>query len=105
MFNFGNTRSISIDPVGGGTMVVPVCGRTAAALLAFMSMITGGSWARPAFADQSAVNWSGVYVGAHMGGALDFNDFSNPYGTTLFGDEVRNGPAVGVGTSWSPKCR
>lgn len=34
--------------------------------------------------------WTGFYLGPHLGGALDRSDVSNPYGQTLFGDEVRS---------------
>lgn len=50
----------------------------------------------PARADDAPFNWTGFYVGAHTGAAMDYNDFSNPYGATLFGDEVRSpGPFIG----------
>ncbi|HUJ38759.1 MAG TPA: hypothetical protein VLW88_13915 [Hyphomicrobium sp.] len=78
-------------------MVAPSCCRLAAALLAPAWVIAGASLPlAPALADDAAFNWTGVYIGAHAGGAIDYNDFSNPYGTTLFGDEVRSpGPLVG----------
>lgn len=42
-------------------------------------------------------NWTGVYVGAHTGGALDVSSMSDPYGTTLFGDAIRSpGPLLGA---------
>jgi opacity protein-like surface antigen len=50
----------------------------------------------PARADDTPFSWTGFYVGAHTGAAMDYNDFSNPYGATLFGDEVRSpGPFLG----------
>ena len=78
-------------------MVAPSCCRLAAALLVPAWVIAGASLPlAPALADDAAFNWTGVYIGAHAGGAIDYNDFSNPYGTTLFGDEVRSpGPLVG----------
>jgi opacity protein-like surface antigen len=42
-------------------------------------------------------NWTGFYLGAHTGGALDLAKMSDPYGPTLFGDEVRSpGPLLGA---------
>jgi hypothetical protein len=57
----------------------------------------------PAEAGEPTYNWSGVYVGAHMGGAIDYSNFSNPYGPTLFGNDVRSpGPFGGlqIGTNY-----
>jgi len=37
-----------------------------------------------------------------MGGAIDYSDFSNPYGPSLFGDEVRSpGPFAGAQLGWN----
>jgi opacity protein-like surface antigen len=42
-------------------------------------------------------SWTGLYLGTHTGGALDESDVSNPFGPTLFGDEVRSpGPLAGI---------
>lgn len=47
-------------------------------------------------ADEAAFSWTGFYVGGHAGAAIDYSRFSNPYGPTLFGDEVRSpGPFIG----------
>lgn len=47
-------------------------------------------------ADDAPFSWTGFYVGAHAGAGMDYSDFSNPYGPTLFGDEVRSpGPFIG----------
>ena len=48
-------------------------------------------------------NWTGLYLGAHTGGALDLSNVSNPYGPTLFGDNIRSpGPLLGgqIGYDW-----
>jgi opacity protein-like surface antigen len=48
-------------------------------------------------------NWTGFYIGAHTGGALGLSHVDNPYGTTLFGDDVRSpGPLLGgqIGFDW-----
>jgi hypothetical protein len=51
----------------------------------------------PALAGDAPVDWSGFYGGAHMGGAIGYNDFSNPYGSTLYGDKVHSpGPFAGL---------
>jgi opacity protein-like surface antigen len=47
--------------------------------------------------------WTGLYLGPHLGGALDRSDISNPYGQTLFGDEIRSpGTLAGgqIGYNW-----
>ncbi len=52
--------------------------------------------AAPAWADDAPFSWTGFYVGAQTGAAMDYSKFSNPYGATLFGDEVRSpGPFIG----------
>jgi opacity protein-like surface antigen len=67
----------------------------ASALYACAWVIAATVWA-PARADDAAFNWTGFYVGAHTGAAIDYSDFSNPYGATLFGDDVRSpGPFIG----------
>jgi opacity protein-like surface antigen len=48
-------------------------------------------------------NWTGFYLGAHTGGALDLSNVSNPYGPALFGDNIRSpGPLLGgqIGYDW-----
>jgi opacity protein-like surface antigen len=43
-----------------------------------------------------AYSWTGWYVGGHTGAAIDYSNFSNPYGATLYGDNVRSpGPFIG----------
>ena len=44
----------------------------------------------PTSAGDRPFSWTGFYVGAHTGAAMDYSDFSNPYGATLFGGEVRS---------------
>ena len=52
--------------------------------------------AAPAWADDAPFSWTGFSVGAQTGAAMDYSKFSNPYGATLFGDEVRSpGPFIG----------
>lgn len=47
-------------------------------------------------AESTGYNWTGLYAGAHTGAAIDYANFSNPYGATLYGDDVRSpGPFVG----------
>jgi len=48
-------------------------------------------------------NWAGLYIGAHVGGAWGTADFSDPFGTSVFGDKVRTPGFVGggqVGYNW-----
>ena len=67
----------------------------AAALWACASLIAATVRA-PARADDAPFSWTGFYVGAHAGGAMGYNDFSNPYGPSLFGGETRSpGPFIG----------
>jgi opacity protein-like surface antigen len=41
-------------------------------------------------------DWTGFYLGAQTGGALDLSSMSDPYGPTLFGDDIRSpGPLLG----------
>jgi opacity protein-like surface antigen len=49
-----------------------------------------------AHADETRFKWTGFYAGAHTGAAMDYSDFSNPYGANLFGGETRSpGPFLG----------
>jgi opacity protein-like surface antigen len=48
-------------------------------------------------------SWTGLYIGGHMGGAFDGSNFSNPFGPTLFGDNVRSPGGIGglqIGYNW-----
>jgi len=48
-------------------------------------------------------NWSGFYIGGHIGSALGLNDIDNPLGPSIFGDKVRSpGPFGGgqIGFNW-----
>lgn len=49
------------------------------------------------------VNWSGAYVGAHLGGTLTFTDIHSPFGPSIYGDSVRASGAVAggqIGYNW-----
>ena len=85
-------------------MVAPGSGRRGAATWVGACVIIGlAAGLTPAEAGEPTYNWSGVYVGAHMGGAIDYSNFSNPYGPTLFGNDVRSpGPFGGlqIGTNY-----
>jgi hypothetical protein len=78
-------------------MVMPSCGRRSASLYAVVWLMAGvAAAAGPAAAgDAVPFTWTGVYIGAHTGGAIDYSKFSNPYGPTLFGDEVRSPGPIG----------
>jgi len=42
-------------------------------------------------------SWSGMYVGFHAGGAWGEANISDPFGPSLFGDNIRTpGPLAGV---------
>lgn len=50
-------------------------------------------------------NWTGFYAGIHAGAALGFSKVSDPYGSSIFGDQIRT-PAFLVGGqagyNWQP---
>lgn len=73
--------------------------------VALLSTATAASAADPAVKAPRPAPWSwtGFYVGAHTGGALDLSHVDNPYGPTLFGDNIRSpGPLLGgqIGYDW-----
>ena len=48
-------------------------------------------------------DWSGFYIGAHLGGGLQLSDVADPFGPSLYGDTVRApGPVAGgqAGYNW-----
>jgi opacity protein-like surface antigen/outer membrane protease len=48
-------------------------------------------------------SWSGLYFGAHLGGGVGTSSISDPFGSSIFGDDVRvTGPLAGVqlGYNW-----
>jgi opacity protein-like surface antigen len=47
----------------------------------------GGPQDGPAY---TANSWTGLYVGAHVGGALENAAFGDPFGVAVFGDSVRS---------------
>ena len=50
-----------------------------------------------------AWSWTGLYVGVHVGGALGSADFSDPFGSPIFGDKIRTPGFLGggqVGYNW-----
>ncbi|HET7847797.1 MAG TPA: outer membrane beta-barrel protein [Pseudolabrys sp.] len=50
-------------------------------------------------------NWTGIYLGGHVGAALTTTNFSDPFGSSLFGDNVRSpGLLAGaqIGVNWQP---
>jgi opacity protein-like surface antigen len=52
----------------------------------------------------SAVHsWAGLYIGAHAGGALGTTRFADPFGTPIYGDQVRTPAFLGggqIGYNW-----
>jgi opacity protein-like surface antigen/outer membrane protease len=48
-------------------------------------------------------NWTGLYFGAHIGGGLGFTTFSDPLGSSIYGDKVRTPAFFGgaqLGYNW-----
>jgi opacity protein-like surface antigen len=48
-------------------------------------------------------SWSGFYIGAHLGGALELTDVADPFGSSIYGDTIRSpGPIAGgqAGYNW-----
>ena len=59
--------------------------------------------ARALAADPMRYDWSGFYIGAHLGGGLQLTDIADPFGPSLYGDTVRTpGPMAGgqAGYNW-----
>lgn len=47
-------------------------------------------------------NWSGLYIGAHLGGGVALTDVADPFGPSIYGDAVRSpGPLAGVQTGYN----
>jgi opacity protein-like surface antigen len=73
-----------------------------AALLATPT-VAGAADPGPKPAPSAQWNWAGFYLGAYTGGGLERSHVDNPYGPTLFGDNVRSpGPLLGgqIGYDW-----
>jgi opacity protein-like surface antigen len=51
----------------------------------------------PAAALPIAYNWSGFYLGGHVGTALTTTNIADPFGTALFGDQIRSPGFIGGG--------
>ena len=48
-------------------------------------------------------NWSGLYLGGHIGGGLGLTTFSDPLGSSIYGDKVRTPAFLGgaqLGYNW-----
>jgi opacity protein-like surface antigen len=48
-------------------------------------------------------NWAGLYIGGHVGGALNTTKFSDPFGASIYGDTVRSPAFLGgaqIGYNW-----
>jgi opacity protein-like surface antigen len=48
-------------------------------------------------------NWTGFYVGGHVGAALDTTNVSDPFGSSIYGDRVRSPAFLGggqIGLNW-----
>ena len=52
----------------------------------------------PAAAEEAPpFDWRGLYLGYHLGGALDLADVDDPFGPSIFGDTVRTPGALAGG--------
>jgi opacity protein-like surface antigen len=84
------------SPVKGTTRQLLAC--------AAVALITGGP-VRAADIQATPVrssatipwNWSGLYLGGHLGAALTATDLVDPFGVALFGDRVRSPGFIGGG--------
>jgi len=67
-------------------------------------MLTPLAAVSPAIAgDARPFDWRGLYLGYHLGGALNLTDIDDPFGPSIFGDTVRTpGPLAGgqIGYNW-----
>ena len=74
-------------------------GRNALIPFCAVTLGTGGAWGDGIEVRQveaAPYNWTGLYAGAHMGGALSLSDTSDPLGATLFGNPIHApGPIAG----------
>lgn len=68
-------------------------------LLAFAAWLAGSARAE----QQAPIDWRGLYVGVHAGGALGLVDVEDPFGASIFGDTVRTPGLIGglqAGYNW-----
>ena len=74
--------------------------------LAWAIALAGGIAACPAhaqIAEPPRYDWSGFYIGAHLGGGLQLSDIADPFAPSIYGDTVRTpGPLAGgqAGYNW-----
>jgi opacity protein-like surface antigen len=57
----------------------------------------------PVVAPPPAWNWSGAYIGAHAGASWGTTDFANPFGASIFGENVIHPGFMGggqIGYNW-----
>ncbi len=77
--------------------------RAAATLCASTSVLLAAAAQAQELDAPAQYNWSGFYIGAHLGGALQLDDIADPFGASIFGDTVRTpGPVAGgqAGYNW-----
>jgi opacity protein-like surface antigen len=72
----------------------------AAASVSAVVLASGMAWAdgyQPKEVTPAPFSWSGIYVGYHVGGAWGEANISDPFGPSIFGDNVRTpGPLTGL---------
>ncbi len=70
----------------------------------FLLALASLAMVSPAAAGEAPpLDWRGLYLGYHLGGALDLADVDNPFGPSIFGDTVRTPGALAggqVGYNW-----
>src|SRR5262245_16470215 len=64
----------------------------AAVALVTVGPVRAADLGPPAVRPSAAIpwSWSGFYLGGHVGAALTTTDVADPFGTALFGDQVRS---------------
>ena len=78
----------------GGTNTLCVC---------LLALVAANTPLRAQPASTPQYNWSGFYIGAHIGGGLELTDVADPFGPSIYGDTVRSpGPLAGgqAGYNW-----
>ena len=82
--------------VGGCVMVSRCVGRVAVGVFSAAYLAVGAAWADGLPKPHDRFDWTGLYAGVHTGGALGLSDISDPYGASIYGDNVRlPGPLAG----------
>ncbi|HWX83145.1 MAG TPA: outer membrane protein [Xanthobacteraceae bacterium] len=76
--------------------------------VAVLGLLLGSSFASAAdmpvpYAPVAPWSWTGLYIGAHVGGGFVSSQFSDPAGSSIYGDSVRSPAALAgfqIGYNW-----